>query len=577
VAYSIPEDIVERVRESADIVDVISEHVPLKQTGRNYKALCPFHEEKTPSFIVSPQKQIYHCFGCGAGGNVFNFVMQIDNIPFPEAVRALAKKYGIEVPRTMPARSSETSEAYKINALAAKIYHAALQGTKEGTGARKYLRSRGVDEDIEKHFLLGYAPSDGHLLVLEAKRRKIDGRKLSALGLAVEREGQLRDLFKRRLIFPIASASGRVLGFGGRVLDDALPKYLNSPETRLFKKADTIYGLHRAKGALRAAAGALVVEGYMDVIPLHANGFHNAVASLGTAFTYEQARRLKRYCGEAVFLYDGDEAGRIAALRACDPAARAGLKMRIADLPEGDDPDSFVRRRGREALADLVGKASGYIDFTLAHSPSDDDEETVKFLLSIISRIGDPIRASLDLKTLSERTGISEVVLERSLRGLSEGQQEGVEDRNVSSIACDRVEKSIISILIGLPQCADEVFDAISPADFADRRMKSIAEVILDRKSRGLGFDASALVSSIEDEPTRMILIDTSIGDYVQGDSERIVADHILCIKRRKIDREIASLRRQIQVAEREGDRGLLQSLLAKRQSLAQELKQLST
>ncbi len=577
MAYSIPEDIVERVRDTADIVEVVSEHLPLKQTGRNLKALCPFHEEKTPSFVVSPEKQIYHCFGCGAGGNVFNFLMQIDNISFPEAVRALAKRYGIEVPRTLPTKSSETSEAYKINALAAKVYHAALLGTKEGTGARKYLRSRGIGEDIENDFLLGYAPSDGNLFVQEAKRRKIDGRKLVDMGLAIEREGQLRDLFKRRLIFPIASASGRILGFGARVLDDALPKYLNSPETRLFKKAETIYGLHRAKGDLRARGRAIVVEGYMDVIPLHANGFRNAVASLGTAFTFEQARRLKRYSGEVVFVYDGDEAGRIAALRACDPAARAGLKIRIASLPEGDDPDSFVRRKGKEALADLVGTAPNYIDFSLGNSPSGDDEDTVKFLLSIISRVDDPIRASLDLKLLSERTGISEAILERSLRGISRRKQEGIGDRNVNTIACDKVEKSIISILIGLPQCADRIFEAISPADFSDRRMRNIAEVILDRKSKGFAFDVSALLSAIEDEPTRVLLIDSSVNDYVQGDADRIVSDHILCIQRRKIDREIASLRRQIQVAEREGDAELLQSLLSKRQGLAQDLKQLST
>jgi DNA primase len=577
MAYSIPEDIVERVRETADIVDIVRDHLPLKQAGRNFKALCPFHAEKTPSFMVSPEKQIYHCFGCGAGGNVFNFLMQIESISFPEAVRTLAKRYGITVPKTISTKSSETSEAYKINALAAKVYHAALLGTKEGTGARDYLRSRGISEEIEKTFMLGYAPSDGNLLVLEAKRRKVEGRKLCALGLAIERDDRLRDLFRRRLMFPIATPSGRVVGFGGRVLDDSLPKYLNSPETRLFKKSETIYGLHRSKGEIRARNTAIVVEGYMDVIPLHAHGFANVIASLGTAFTFEQARKLSRYCAEAIFLYDGDPAGKIAALRACIPAARAGLKIRIAELPEQDDPDSFVRTRGREALTGLLADAASYIDFALAHAPTDDVEEKVKFILRIISKIKDPIRISLDLKRLSEKTGVAGMALERSLSGIGKDKDETPSEKNVGTTACDRVEKSIISILIGLPQCADRVFDAISPTDFADRRMREIAEIIFDRRSRGLAFDASALLSAIEDEPTRQLLLDSSVEGDTQGDAEKIIDDHIVYVKRRRIGKEIANLRRQIQIAEKEGDAELLETLLSRRQSLAEDLKLLST
>jgi DNA primase len=409
----------------------------------------------------------------------------------------------------------------------------------------------------------------------------VDGARLRALGLAIEKEGQLRDLFRRRLIFPIATAGGRILGFGGRVLDDGLPKYLNSPETRLFRKADTIYGIHRSKGELRAGGRALVVEGYMDMIPLYANGFRNTVASLGTAFTFEQARRLRRYCDEAVFLYDGDEAGRIAALRACDPAAAAGLKIRIVSLPEGHDPDSFIRERGRDALSELIDGAAHYIDFALSYGPSDDPEEAVKFVLRIISSVKDPIRVSLDLKRLSERSGVSEVALQKSLRSVAGERraepQKAEPERKVEPAACDKVEKSIISIVIGLPQCADKVFEAISPSDFADHRMRKIAEVILDRKSRGLAFDASALLSAIEDEPTRTLLIDSSVTTDFHGDAERAVSDHIACMKRKIIGREIERLRKQIQSAEKAGDAALLQSLLSKRQSLAQDLKLLST
>jgi DNA primase len=581
VAYSIPEDVVERVRESADIVEIVSEHLRLRQTGRNFKALCPFHSEKTPSFIVSPEKQIYHCFGCGAGGNVFNFLMQVESISFPEAVRMLADRYGIEIPKAAGKTSTEASLAYKLNAMAAKVYHSALSGTKEGTGARKYLRARGISESIERDFLLGYAPSDGNMLVLEAKRRKIDGARLQALGLAIEREGRLVDLFRRRLIFPIASAGGRILGFGGRVLDEGQPKYLNSPETRIFKKADTIYGIHRAKSDLRSVGRALLVEGYMDVIPLYAGGFRNTVASLGTAFTFDQARRIRRYCGEVILLYDGDEAGRIAALRACEPAAAAGLKIRIVNLPEGHDPDSFLRDRGPDALSELITGATHYVDFALSYGPSDDPEEAVKFVLRIVSAIRDPIRVSLDLKRLSDRSGISEIALQKSLGSMSREKRSGPpaegDQRKVEPIACDKIEKSIISMVIGIPQCADRIFDAISPTDFADQRMQRIAEMILDRRSRGLAFDVSALLSAIEDEPTRQLLIESSVTGDFGGDAEKAVSDHISCMKRRAIGREIEGLRKQIQMAEKAGDAELLQSLLSRRQSLAQDLKLLST
>ncbi len=614
MAYSIPEDVIERVREASDIVEVVGDHLQMKQSGRNFKALCPFHPEKTPSFMVSPEKQIYHCFGCGAGGNVFGFLMKIDGLTFPEAVRALGKRYNIPVPEVQPGRSSETSMAYKLNAFAAKAYHAALHATKEGTAATRYLRSRGVSEEIEKDFLLGYAPRAGNLLLLEAKRRKIDEAKLRALGLTIERDGEVRDLFRGRLIFPIPSAGGRILGFGGRVLDEGQPKYLNSPETRLFKKSEALYGIHRAKNELRTRDLAIVVEGYMDVIPLHAHGLANTVASLGTAFTSEQGRRLRRYCSEAVVVYDGDEAGRLAALRACGPAVLGGLKVRVANMPEGHDPDSFIREHGTGALEDLMREAPYYTDFILAQSPGDDIEDAVRFALGIIAKIGDPLRQALDLKRLAEASGIPEVMLQasmsRSLRGGSgarsrgrsgspgaagtggrpeggaggggvgrEGEPGGLGpgDQKEDSVPCDRIEKSIISIMVGLPEFADRILGAISPEDFTDRRLRTIAEVILDRKSRQLAIDASAVMSGIEDDAARKLLIDCSVSSDITGDPERIVSDHVQFIKRRALNREIAKLRKRIQIAEKEGDSAALQALLSKRQSLAEDLKALST
>ncbi|MFH1219541.1 MAG: DNA primase [Candidatus Eisenbacteria bacterium] len=582
MAFSIPEDVVDKVREAADIVEVISDHVTLKQTGKSFKALCPFHPEKTPSFVVSREKQIYHCFGCGAGGNVINFLMQYESVTFPEAVRALAKRYGIPVPRTGPQVGSDVDFAYRLNALAAKVYSAAMSATKEGTQARAYLRSRGIDEATENEFMLGYAPSEGNLLLQEARRYKIDEAKLAALGLAVGSGREMRDLFRRRLIFPIVSAGGRILGFGGRVLDSSQPKYLNSPETRVFRKSNTLYGIHTAKNEIRAEGLAIVVEGYMDVIALHTNGLQNAVASLGTAFTAEQGRSLRRYCDTAVFLYDGDEAGRIATLRACAVAAEADLKTRVTRLPQGQDPDSFVRRSGREALVKLLGDAAHYVDFVLSEGGGEDKEDIVKFALGIISRIRDPIRASLDTKRLADGSGVGQAALTRALAGMAKPKERPAEKgpaeiKDNGLAPCDKIEKSLISILIGFPERAERVFESLSPSDFLDHRMRKIAETILDRRSRGLGCEASALLTVLEDGPTRSLLIDCSVVAHAAGDPERMVSDHILCMKKRMLTRDIELLRKQIRTAENEGDQNLLGTLLARRQELAHELRLLST
>ena len=525
---------------------------------------------------MSPEKQIYHCFGCGAGGNVFTFLMEFENISFPEAVRVLAKRYGIKIPRVKATASREAELLYRINSLAARVYRSALGGTKEGEKARQYLSSRGIDEKAQENFIVGYAPQEGSLLVASARGEEISGEDLIKAGVALSREGRIVDLFRRRIIFPIISAGGRILGFGGRVLEGGEPKYLNSPETAIFKKARTLYGIHLAKRALRREGCGVVVEGYLDAIALHANGLENTVASLGTAFTPEQATALRRYCGEVVLMYDGDEAGKVAAVRGTAAAASAGLKVRVVSLPAGEDPDSFIQKHGCEAVRKLVSEASHYIDFILSNVDPKRMEEAIRLILRIIARIEDPVRSDLDIKLLSERTGVSRLALERSLEAVSkEGGREELAE-NIKTIACDRVEKSIISILVELPEYIETVFEEISPEDFTDGRARSIAKAILERKARNLPADVSALVSTIEDEETRRFLLSCSFEAPIKGNLERIVFDHIICIKKRKLERQIQEVRRQIQAAEREGDAELLRSLLMKRQNLAKELELLS-
>ncbi len=571
------DSVIEQVREAADIVEVVQQYFPLTKSGKDFRARCPFHEDKDPSFYVVPDKQIYYCFGCGAGGNVFNFLMQYENLSFRDALEMLAKRYGIDLPRRTGPAASEAELTYRINALAAKTYRAALLNTKEGLEARDYLRSRGIPEDIEKDFLIGYCPSDGRLLVGQAQKNGIKTAKLVELGLASSWESGTRDRFHKRLIFPIPNPTGRrILAFGARVLDDSLPKYVNSPETAVFKKGRTLYGLHRARREIGTRGMAIVVEGYLDVIALHMKGIGNAVASLGTAFTVGQARNLRRFCPEVVFMYDGDQAGRIAALRGCASAAAAGLKMRIAALPAGEDPDSFVRERGADEVLNMVEDGLHYVDFILSETSSREKEEAIRLALDIMRRISDPTRRSIDMRLLYERTGVPEHKLERTLRNLpAEGRRGGVAEKE-GRPACDRIEKSLISILLGMPEYAETILGEISPADFSDARARAIVELILDRRARELPFDASALLTGIEDEPTRRLLAEATLELDAGADTDRLVSDHVNYFIKRKIGKRIDQLRQEIVTAEKEGDARRLSALLSERQGLAEKLKALS-
>jgi DNA primase len=462
--------------------------------------------------------------------------------------------------------------------MATKVYRSALLNTKEGLRARDYIRSRGIPEDIEKDFLIGYCPSDGRLLVGQAQKKGLKTSRLVDLGLASSWESGVRDRFHKRLIFPIPNPTGRrILAFGARVLDDSLPKYINSPETMIFKKNRTLYGLHRARREIGARNMAIVVEGYLDVIAMHMNDIGNTVASLGTAFTVGQAKNLRRFCPEVVFMYDGDQAGKIASLRGCASAAEAGLKMRIVRLPAGEDPDSFVRKRGAAELKDLVEKGYHYVDFIFSETSPREKEEAIKLALNIMRRISDPTRRSLDMRVLYERTGIPEHKLEQTLKSLPAEGRRGAPAETGGQAPCDRIEKSLVSILVGMPQYAETVFDEISPADFTDARARAIAELILDRRAKELPSDASALLTGIDDEPTRRLLAESTLELDADANADRMVSDHINFIVKRKIGKRIDELRQQIHLAEKEGDAERLSSLLSERQGLAEKLKTLST
>jgi DNA primase len=348
------DDKIEEVRSRADIVEIVGAHVRLRRAGRNFVGLCPFHNEKTPSFSVNAERGFFHCFGCGAGGSVFNFIMRVEGLTFPEAVRSLARKYGVTLPQhdqSGPA-AGEREAMLKASEVAAEFFAHVLWNTADGALARDYLKSRGISVETARAFMIGFAPSRPASLAKALERRGLRDAGVK-VGLVKKDGDSAYDMFRARVMFPIRDAQGRAIAFGGRVLDARLPKYINSPESPLYSKARTLYGLFEARQAISSSVSsgkdrAIIVEGYFDVIALWQAGFKEAVAGCGTALTVEQLRALSRYTKQVIACFDGDPAGRKASMRALEIFLQAGLLGRGIFIPSGFDPDTFVRRADRE-------------------------------------------------------------------------------------------------------------------------------------------------------------------------------------------------------------------------------------
>jgi len=422
MAGRIPQGFIDELIARADIVETIGSRVPLKKAGREYKACCPFHDEKTPSFWVSPDKQFYHCFGCGAHGTALGFLMQYEQLPFPEAVEALAGRLGLEVPHeggsAPPARGQE--ELSEMLARVAGYYQECLQGNEK---ARTYLRGRGLDEAICERFRIGYAPDAWNEVLRRFGATDEARRALLAAGLIIERDTPRPgsepwyDRFRDRIMFPIRDPRGRVLGFGGRVLESGEPKYLNSPETALFHKGQELYGLHEMRLARTALRRLVIVEGYMDVVRLHQAGIACAVATLGTATTPEHLKRAFRLVSEVVFAFDGDRAGRAAAWRALQnvlPEAREGREMRFLFLPEGEDPDSLVGREGRAAFEARLAGATPLSEYLAAHlreqadlSHADGRARFVALARPLLAKLPPGVYLELLLARIAQEVGLA--------------------------------------------------------------------------------------------------------------------------------------------------------------------------
>jgi len=421
----IPEDVIAQVLDRSDIVEVVSSYLPLKGAGRNFKACCPFHHEKTPSFMVNPAKQIFHCFGCGIGGNVISFVMKQEHMEFPEAVRSLANKVGVEVPTQQQSGPSSKirDNIRRVNTLSAQYFHNNLLSdkTKETQAARKYLQERSVSREIVERFQLGFALEswDGLLNFLRSQEVSLNLMERAGLVSPQKRGEGFYDLFRNRIVFPIHDSQGRCVAFGARTMDPENPaKYINSPETPLYTKGRHLYGFHLAKDEAAKCDEIIVVEGYMDFVMPFQAGVKNIVASLGTALTIDQIRLIRRYTKNVCMLFDADQAGEAAMIRSLDLLIEEGMTVKIATLNKDDDPDSFIRQYGVESFRERISQARSFFDFKLDFYMARFGKETAQSkaqvaeqMLLSIAKFGNAIVRSEYLKRLATVLNVSQAAL----------------------------------------------------------------------------------------------------------------------------------------------------------------------
>ena len=486
----------EQVRSTANIVEVISGYVPLKKRGQNFWGCCPFHGEKTPSFAVNPAKNMFYCFGCHEGGDIFKFIMKIESCDFKEALKLLAARYGIPVPERQKTaveirREKQRERIYETNATACRFYQACLLKTPYGKGALAYLNGRGINQEIINSFSIGYALDSFTSLLSNLGRHGYKGEELLAAGLVAKGRQQLYDKFRNRVMIPIKDPKGKIVGFGGRVLDNSTPKYLNTAETEWFNKRRLLFAMDVAYKAIRTSRQAIVVEGYMDAISLHAAGISNVVASMGTAFAAEQAKLLQRIADEVVFCYDSDSAGRKASVRAVSIARTAGLKVRIAGVPEGKDPDEYVRRYGKEAFLKVVAEAREGIDFQIEETILQNDVsnlagkvDAVSNILPFLLECKSEIEAAEHMRRVAQRLTIDEGLIVEEYRKAT--KRNGVKRESayvpvpdVKKISITRqAEEQLLAVLLEEPYLAENCQAVLQCTGWSDPVLAQIFAVL---------------------------------------------------------------------------------------------------
>ncbi|HVA79947.1 MAG TPA: DNA primase [Candidatus Binataceae bacterium] len=557
----IGDDKIEEVRARADIVEIIGAQVRLRRTGRNFTGLCPFHQEKTPSFSVNPERGFFHCFGCGAGGTVFNFIMKTEGLTFPEAVRQVARRYGVEVPESGPAggpSGSEREALYRANQAAADFYESALWKSAAGAGARAYLEARGISIATARAFKVGFAPGEPVWLARALEKRSLSEAGLK-LGLLKRDPAGIHDNFRARVMFPIRDVQGRVIAFGGRVLDDRMPKYLNSPESPLYSKTRTLYGLYEARQAIAARDRAILVEGYVDAIMLWQAGCKEVVAGCGTALTVEQLRMLARHTRNVLACFDGDSAGRKASLRGLEIFLQAGLLGRGIFIPSGFDPDTYVREQGAESFARLADSAGFLIDYFLdeqaaaAGKTDAGRAQAAERVAAVLRMVTNNFEFDLLARKAAPLLGVGEELLRREAHRPAAAQSRGDARPARTSAAAPRArpdaggraEIGLIAIALLHPQLRAEIAAAAPEQNYADAELaQALMEVCTRTEPHQalIGWAAERLTAE-----QQAAIAELAVGGFIETREEahRLLGDCVVALDERRRRREVESLKRR--------------------------------
>ena len=558
----VSEETIERIRNTADIYDIVAQYVDLKKRGRNYFGLCPFHSEKTPSFSVAPDKQIYHCFGCGAGGNVFSFIIEHQKISFIEAVQQLGHKYGIHVENKSGPANKIFSSLYEVHDIAVKLYHDTLFSEK-GKPALEYLHNRGLKNDILKKYHVGFAPDSWDTLSNKIKALSFKDEVLKKSGLFLNTERGWRDRFRSRIMFPIYHQSGKAIAFGGRIFNSDDPaKYLNSPETPLYRKSEVFYGLHETRDSIRKFSTAVLVEGYTDFLQLVQLGIPNVVALSGTALGKNHATQIRKFASKVYLAYDGDSAGINATLRAGYVLFQAGVEPLVIPIPKDKDPDDWVREEGVDAFQEALGSSIPLLLFHLKKKniknlSGTDKSRIVKEILNEISLIGDGIIRDDLLKSLSQELNIDEVELFRIFKQQTESKsirRTTVKPDSKPKPFTNASQKAQLEIIKTMAFNFDEVYPSMeSIIDFQifdEPILKKIGFLLIkDNKAK----DLSAIIDQFEDQEEKRLVSEILFEDVSSDDPKLIIKDCFVTIRRILIKDQIKQARTKIKELESKG------------------------
>ena len=571
---------IEEIKSRVDIVELATEYLTLKKAGRNYSGLCPFHQEKTPSFTVSREKQIFYCFGCGEGGNVITFLMKIANKTFPEAIKELAEKAGVVLPPRLTGGDGRQKDSLRegitdLNLRAAQHYARNLYSP-AGKIAQDYLQARGITAETVKQFRLGFAPDTWRSLADHIEGSGLSLKMAEQAGLVIAgKEGGFYDRFRGRLLFPIENVSGEVVAFGGRILEKGEPKYLNSPESPVYIKGRNLYGLNKTKEEIRKRGFALIVEGYFDLISLWNAGIGNVVASLGTALTREHLELLRRYTVEVVALFDPDEAGRKALDRSLELFLAMNIRAKALVLPGGLDPDDYVKKFGKDKLEELIADAQPLSDYYIENvlgggKTFEEKRDVFRTAMDFINKIDNPIEKNLFIKRIAEKTGINQELLKKEIHKNETQIKPKIAVQKSPQVQIDPVEINLIRLLLEYPQRAIVAEKENILYFFLQPQLKVLGAKIIDAYKL-LGFvDLGVILSADDDAPLREKIFQLMMEALPADDEmlEKIFADNIRKIKKKWYKDQHRQIKLKLMQAQEKGNQELLNELLQEKEIL---------